>query len=568
MKGAGVLAACSLIGKALGALYRLPLTTILGGEGMGEYQLVTSMYVLFFTLACGGLPAAVSRTVAADRGTPRLALIVAGIGAASGLAFALIFVALSPLFSIIQGNGGTVTYLAVAPAIVFASLLAGLRGYFQGKGNLMPTSVSQIIEQAVKLTVGLWLARILVRGGAVPGAAGALIGVSVSEIVASGAVAAFLMIKTTESTEKEIKIAESTEKLLAASGLEAASDVVLDPDGTDNKKHQLQTDFYETVGKRWGLQRGKEGSQPGESRSRKNNGTPRQAIRKTEVKSVAKAIIAAAVPVTAGALVMPLTGVADSFTVVNILAARGLEAAEATARYGLVGGTVSTLVNLPVTVAYAFAAALLPRVAGAANREKANREIAFSVRLAFVFSVYVSAIYVIFARDIIEILYPSLSVFHKNLTTTLLRAEAPAVTYSSLLGVVTAALQGSGKAGKAAKNLLIGGAAKVAVSAVSLYFSGVVGACVGTTACYAITLVLDVIELRAGTGFYAKGAKNLFFAAACGIAVAAATGLILSGAGALPRLATSAAAGAAVTCALCGKAFGREERARLPFSKH
>lgn len=541
MKGAGVLAACSLIGKALGALYRLPLTTILGGEGMGEYQLVTSMYVLFFTLACGGLPAAVSRTVAADRGTPRLALIVAGIGAASGLAFALIFVALSPLFSIIQGNGGTVTYLAVAPAIVFASLLAGLRGYFQGKGNLMPTSVSQIIEQAVKLTVGLWLARILVRGGAVPGAAGALIGVSVSEIVASGAVAAFLMIKTPESTGKEIKIAESTEKLLAASGLEAASDVVLDPDGTDD---------------------------PSESRSRKNTGTPRKAIRKTEVKSVAKAIIAAAVPVTAGALVMPLTGVADSFTVVNILAARGLEAAEATARYGLVGGTVSTLVNLPVTVAYAFAAALLPRVAGAANREKANREIAFSVRLAFVFSVYVSAIYVIFARDIIEILYPSLSVFHKNLTTTLLRAEAPAVTYSSLLGVVTAALQGSGKAGKAAKNLLIGGAAKVAVSAVSLYFSGVVGACVGTTACYAITLVLDVIELRAGTGFYAKGAKNLFFAAACGIAVAAATGLILSGAGALPRLATSAAAGAAVTCALCGKAFGREERARLPFFKH
>lgn len=541
MKGAGVLAACSLIGKALGALYRLPLTTILGGEGMGEYQLVTSMYVLFFTLACGGLPAAVSRTVAADRGTPRLALIVAGIGAASGLAFALIFVALSPLFSIIQGNGGTVTYLAVAPAIVFASLLAGLRGYFQGKGNLMPTSISQIIEQAVKLTVGLWLARILVRGGAVPGAAGALIGVSVSEIVASGAVAAFLMIKTPESPEKEIKIAESTEKLLAASGLEAASDVVLDPDGTDD---------------------------PGESRSRKNAGTPRRAIRKTEVKSVAKAIIAAAVPVTAGALVMPLTGVADSFTVVNILAARGLEAAEATARYGLVGGTVSTLVNLPVTVAYAFAAALLPRVAGAANREKANLEIAFSVRLAFVFSVYVSAIYVIFARDIIEILYPSLSVFHKNLTTTLLRAEAPAVTYSSLLGVVTAALQGSGKAGKAAKNLLIGGAAKVAVSAVSLYFSGVVGACVGTTACYAITLVLDVIELRAGTGFYAKGAKNLFFAAACGIAVAAATGLILSDAGALPRLATSAAAGAAVTCALCGKAFGREERARLPFFKH
>ncbi|MFR6641262.1 MAG: hypothetical protein ACLUSP_07950 [Christensenellales bacterium] len=121
---------------------------------------------------------------------------------------------------------------------------------------------------------------------------------------------------------------------------------------------------------------------------------------------------------------MPLTGVADSFTVVNILAARGLEAAEATARYGLVGGTVSTLVNLPVTVAYAFAAALLPRVAGAANREKANREIAFSVRLAFVFRIRIGDLRYFRSR------YNRNSVpvavrFHKNLTTTLLRAEAP-----------------------------------------------------------------------------------------------------------------------------------------------
>ena len=538
MRGAGALAACSLVGKALGALYRLPLVSIIGDEGTGVYQLATAVYALFFTLACGGLPVAVSRFVAADHETERLASIIVWISGAIGLVFGAVFAALSPFFAAVQGNSAAAAaYLAVAPALVFATVLAGLRGYFQGKGNLLPTSLSQLVEQAVKLFVGLWLARVFATRGAASGAVGALLGVSVSEIVASGAVALFFAIKPQETTKKQLKTAEHAEKLLASSPLEAATDVAIDGYGLNNKT------------------------------ANKKQNPPRRTPSKSEVKSVAKAIIATAVPITLGALVMPLTGVADSLTVVNILSARGLSAAEATACYGLLGA-VNTLVNLPVTISYAFAVALLPKVEGAKTAAEADGEIRFTTRFALIFSAFCSAFYVIFARDIIAFLYPSLSPRSASLTVTLLRAEAPAVMYSSLLGVATAALQGSGKSGAAARNLAIGGAIKVAVSVILLRFTGAVGASAGTVACYAATLVLDLIVLRSFRSVALGRAAGTFAAIAVGIAVTALAALALTGAVPIARLAIGLTAGAATTYALCGRAFGKEERIRLPFFKH
>ena len=538
MRGAGALAACSLVGKALGALYRLPLVSIIGDEGTGVYQLATAVYALFFTLACGGLPVAVSRFVAADHETERLASIIVWISGAIGLVFGAVFAALSPLFAAVQGNSAAAAaYLAVAPALVFATVLSGLRGYFQGKGNLLPTSLSQLVEQAVKLFVGLWLARVFASRGAASGAVGALLGVSVSEIVASGAVALFFAIKPQKTTKKQLKVAEHTENLLASSPLEAATDVAIDGYGLNNKT------------------------------ANKKQNPPRRTPSKSEVKSVAKAIIATTVPITLGALVMPLTGVADSLTVVNILSARGLSAAEATACYGLLGA-VNTLVNLPVTISYAFAVALLPKVAGAKTAAEADGEIRFTTRFALIFSAFCSAFYVIFARDIIAFLYPSLSPRSASLTVTLLRAEAPAVMYSSLLGVATAALQGSGKSGAAARNLAIGGAIKVAVSVILLRFTGAVGASAGTVACYAATLVLDLIVLRSFRSVALGRAAGTFAAIAVGIAVTELAALALTGAAPIARLAIGLTAGAAATYALCGRAFGREERIRLPFFKH
>lgn len=65
--GAGVLAIGSVIAKMLGALYRIPLTNILGAQGMGMYQLVFPVYALFMVLSTAGIPTALSRIVAEKR---------------------------------------------------------------------------------------------------------------------------------------------------------------------------------------------------------------------------------------------------------------------------------------------------------------------------------------------------------------------------------------------------------------------------------------------------------------------------------------------------------------------
>lgn len=94
--GAGVLLIGSVVAKMLGALYRIPLTNILGAEGMGMYQLVFPVYALFMVLATAGIPTALSRMVAEKRaigedtkkylGVAMLSLFVLGLAFAAVMA--------------------------------------------------------------------------------------------------------------------------------------------------------------------------------------------------------------------------------------------------------------------------------------------------------------------------------------------------------------------------------------------------------------------------------------------------------------------------------------------------
>ena len=186
--GAAVLAAGSVLAKIIGAFYRIPLTNILGAEGMGMYQLVFPVYALFITLSTAGIPTALSRIVAEHRARGEnakkyLAAALFTLLSLSALA-GILMTALSRLIAGWQGNpeaaGG---FLAVAPAVFFVGIVAGLRGWFQGEMYMLPTALAGIIEQTVKLGVGVGLAVALApRGAAVEGA---LIGVTVSEFSAA-----------------------------------------------------------------------------------------------------------------------------------------------------------------------------------------------------------------------------------------------------------------------------------------------------------------------------------------------------------------------------------------------
>lgn len=188
--GAAVLAIGSIVAKVLGAFYRVPLTNILGAEGMGVYQLVFPVYALFMTLATAGIPTALSRIVAEQRargeGARKYLFSALMTLVTLGVLAGVLMLALSSVLASWQGNPAAASgYIAVAPAVVLVGIIAGLRGWFQGEMFMLPTALSNVIEQAVKLGVGVGLAVLLSRRSAEAAVFGALMGVTVSELVAA-----------------------------------------------------------------------------------------------------------------------------------------------------------------------------------------------------------------------------------------------------------------------------------------------------------------------------------------------------------------------------------------------
>ena len=166
LSGALILSLGGLLAKILGALYRIPLTNIIGSYGMGLYQLVFPPYILFLTVAQAGIPTAVSKLIAENNqlGRPeegrkvfRFAFVLLAL---LGVVCAVLMAALSSVIAKTQGNAGTQrAFLIVAPALVFVPVTNALKAYFQGNLNMVPSGATTVIEQVVKLAVGLFCAQ-------------------------------------------------------------------------------------------------------------------------------------------------------------------------------------------------------------------------------------------------------------------------------------------------------------------------------------------------------------------------------------------------------------------------
>ncbi len=185
IKSAAVMTAGFLVAKAIGAFYRISLTGILGGYGIGLYQMAYPLFLLFLTFSSAGIPSALSRVVSAEsargRETTGHMKTALRLFALIGLFGALLMCAVAALMSGLQGDENlTVCYLALAPSVFLVALVSVLRGYFQGKNDMGPTAFSEIVEQAVKAGFGFFAASI--AGDPVHGAALALLGVSLSEL--------------------------------------------------------------------------------------------------------------------------------------------------------------------------------------------------------------------------------------------------------------------------------------------------------------------------------------------------------------------------------------------------
>ncbi len=188
-QGAVILASAGIIIKVLGAFFRIPLANMIGTQGMAYYQAAYPVYVFFMMLATAGIPVAISRMVSERMAVGnhygahkvfRVSLVLLlTIGIVS---FSVCFFGAGALVRLINMEGAYLAMRSIAPALLFVSMMAAFRGYFQGMQNMKPTATSQVIEQLFRVSVGLTLAYVFIKTGTMEAAGGAAFGATIGGI--------------------------------------------------------------------------------------------------------------------------------------------------------------------------------------------------------------------------------------------------------------------------------------------------------------------------------------------------------------------------------------------------
>jgi len=187
LKGAFILTIAGAVVKIIGSVNRILLSRLLGGEGIGLYQMAYPIYLLALSVSSAGIPVAISIIVAekialADfRGANRVFRISLGLLTITGIIFTfLLYFGAGWLIEhhIVRDTRAYYAIVALAPAILFVTVLSSYRGYFQGMQMMTPTAISQIVEQVFRVGIMIFLAFYLLPLGLEYAAAGASFGAS------------------------------------------------------------------------------------------------------------------------------------------------------------------------------------------------------------------------------------------------------------------------------------------------------------------------------------------------------------------------------------------------------
>ena len=429
LKGAIIISVGGFIAKILGAVYRIPLTNVLGGEGMGVYQMVYPLYCLLLTVSATGIPSGLAREIS-HAGAYRDEARVRGIFLRSlalfsvlGLVGFALMAAIAPLMSRIQGEpAARIPYYMLAPSVFFVSVLSCFRGYFQGKSNFTPTAISETVEQAVKIGLGLYFA-MRFRSNVALAVSYTLFAVTVSEIAALLFMFAYRYFAGRE---------------------------VIRP---------LYRAAYTPV-------RG-------------------------------RAILKITVPVTIAAAILPLSNILDSVIIVNMLSRY---AQNATALYGVYAGGATTIINLPVSVCYGLAAAVVPSVAAMyalGNVAGAEKRAAFAMKCTLFIAVPAAAFLLVYAEPCAHFIFRSLHGEEGRAMVQLIRYMALSAIFLSGVQTMTACITGKGKPKVSAIAMGIAVALKLGLELALLRFENisVLGAAIASGACYLVALGIDLVYI-------------------------------------------------------------------------
>ena len=215
--GAAILTASTLIVKLLGLLFSVPLANFISEAGMSYFYTAYDIFGVFLMLSTAGLPIAVSRMVGAaysqgrEREADRVFAVAFWLFFAIGLAGCLAMALFSQPIARWMGNPGAAhAILALSPTMFFISVMSALRGYFQGRSNMVPTAVSQTIEAVTKVVIGVGLAAFIITryDSDAWAAVGAIVGVSVSAGLGTLYLTVYKLRQSREDRRRELRAPE------------------------------------------------------------------------------------------------------------------------------------------------------------------------------------------------------------------------------------------------------------------------------------------------------------------------------------------------------------------------
>ncbi len=189
LHGAALLAIATAVVKVIGAFYKLPLNAVIGAEGYAYFTTAYDIYSVLLMISTAGLPVAMSRMISQAnslgqynqvRRIYRTArMIFLGLGVISTL---VMLAGCKWLADTLNQPDAWAAIASLAPCALLMGIISAYRGFFQGQGNMRPTSNSQMMEAVFKLLVGLSLAFAIdyFTGDVALAAGGAILGVTAS----------------------------------------------------------------------------------------------------------------------------------------------------------------------------------------------------------------------------------------------------------------------------------------------------------------------------------------------------------------------------------------------------
>ena len=441
LKGTLILSISSIVVKVIGALNWIILSRVLGGEGIGLYQMGFPIYLMAITVSSAGIPVAISIITAEKlahkdyRGAKRVfsvslrLLLISGLIFSSALFFGADFLINN---HIIRDGRAYWSIIALAPAVFFVTFLASFRGYLQGWQIMTPTAVSECVEQIVRVITMLVFADLLLPYGLAAASGGASMGAG------AGAFCALLVLMW----------------------------------------------FYNRL----------------KSRLKEEMAAQDDSIPLEPAGHIVKRLLLLALPVSLSSLMLPIGANLDLLIVPQRLEVAGFTVRHATELFGYLTGMAVPLVNLATIFTAAMTISLVPAISESRTLKdfeglRAKIRIAFRVAMIITFPCFMGLYFL--AEKVAALIYNAPGAAGAIQTMSI------GILFLGLHQISTGVLQGLGKTTIPVINMIIACIVKVGISwsLTSLPVLGVKGAALATVADFAVAAIINMVFIYKLTGY-------------------------------------------------------------------